>query len=528
MRVLTELRPYQRAAVAACLPHAGFFLYMAPRTGKTLVALSVMAETGAKKVLIVAPKVALPVWESQISQHLDCAPDELQLVNYEQLWGMRRFLRRWRPDLMIIDECHRIKHRASKQSRACRAIAKAAARRLGLSGTPTGQGYQDLWAQFAAVIPGRLSEKWSQFAGRYLKMGGFKKKQIVGYTEHIDELKQIVANHSYQLTLNEARGRVCRVLRRRHYVELEPGEQLAAYRGLEEGLIELVNGTTIETPLVITQIMKMAQITGGAVLDEEGTPHVLSTRKLTRLMSLLAEETEPVVIICRFLHEIEMIDDAISSVGGDPPHVIAGGRYEVPENFQVLILQVASGVSIDLSRASRIIYYSWDYSYLNFEQSRFRISSYNSTKITYDYLLARGTIDEVIYQALTRKQQLARTIINYYRRTKMETSEVESRAEGVRKELTGKSKPKAPKKAPAKKTVSKKEAVKAAPSKKPAAKEDNGISLSQLAEEAKMNTVKARRILRDAEVERPGGRWSWAPGSQALRAARKALGLSAT
>lgn len=50
------------------------------------------------------------------------------------------------------------------------------------------------------------------------------------------------------------------------------------------------------------------------------------------------------------------------------------------------------------------------------------------------------------------------------------------------------------------------------------------VLLKDLAKEAKIKPTTARVRLRAAEVERDG-RWAWKPGSSALKAARKALGL---
>lgn len=50
------------------------------------------------------------------------------------------------------------------------------------------------------------------------------------------------------------------------------------------------------------------------------------------------------------------------------------------------------------------------------------------------------------------------------------------------------------------------------------------ILLADLASEAGITGASARRRLRAAELS-PEGRWSWEPGSKALKEARKALGL---
>ena len=92
------------------------------------------------------------------------------------------------------------------------------------------------------------------------------------------------------------------------------------------------------------------------------------------------------------------------------------------------------------------------------------------------------------------------------------------------KKVATKKKGKASKKKSSKK-VSKKSSKKV--SKKVSKKaEDGGVTLADLAAEAKITGQKARQKLRAAGIERAeGSRWSWKEGSKDLKAVRKALGL---
>lgn len=75
------------------------------------------------------------------------------------------------------------------------------------------------------------------------------------------------------------------------------------------------------------------------------------------------------------------------------------------------------------------------------------------------------------------------------------------------------------------KKVAKKEAKKSAT--KTEKSDKNVVRLKDLAKQAKLTEAIARKKLRDAEVPRGEGRWSWELGSKSLKAARKALGLAA-
>lgn len=84
---------------------------------------------------------------------------------------------------------------------------------------------------------------------------------------------------------------------------------------------------------------------------------------------------------------------------------------------------------------------------------------------------------------------------------------------------------------PAKKKV-KKGVQKVGKSMKKTSKVENGsktnkdvVRLKDLAKQAKLTESVCRKKLRDADVPRGEGRWSWDLGSKALKSARKALGL---
>jgi hypothetical protein len=76
------------------------------------------------------------------------------------------------------------------------------------------------------------------------------------------------------------------------------------------------------------------------------------------------------------------------------------------------------------------------------------------------------------------------------------------------------------------KKVAKKEAVKKSAAKSDKAADKNVVRLKDLAKQAKLTEAVCRKKLRDAEVPRGEGRWSWELGSKALKSARKALGLA--
>lgn len=420
--IKTPLRPYQSEAVEKAMRYDGFAFFLEQRTGKTLTSLALVDQRRPSLLLIICPKKAIRVWEAEISKHLRIEWDmEVHIVNYEQIidTSRRRKIRalcRKHETMTILDESHRIKRRSSKQSRACRLIGQESRWRLALTGTPIAQGLHDAWAQFDFIDP-MIFGAWSRFEAQYCVKGGFKGRQIVGY-QNRERFEHLFHQYSYRKTLREARGRPVFIRRIVRQVQLGP-QALRAYQELERDLITQVSQKTVETPLVITLVMKLQQITGGFLIDEDGDHHRVGTEKLEELYSYLKTAKGKVVVCTRFIHELSAIAEVLDGMG--KTHQTIRGGIEWDGNFwaDVMLLQVQSGVAIDLSQADTIVFYSWDYSYINYEQTRFRVLSYDRSRVTYVYLMVEDTIDQQIYEAVTRKKSLATLVCDHYRRRRV-------------------------------------------------------------------------------------------------------------
>lgn len=432
-----RLRPYQVEARDRALAHPGFALFPEPRTGKTLIAYAVADARKPDRLLIVAPKIAIGEWHAGLKDWVghDC---EIMITTYGLAVSRRPAIIRWlekasRPG-MIVDELHKIKRRGRKQSRAIRVLGRRADWRLGLTGTPISQGLEDAWPYFDYLAP-NVFGKWKKFEARYLKMGGFRRwnkwtkrsepTKIVGYRNK-QQFARILAEHSFRVKLGDVTPTKMKLQRVLITGSLDATEA-QAYDEIENELETYVTGERIRAPLVITQAMKLHQITGGHIICEPVVKHgrklapkvrKLGDSKLALLRAALSAipPGEKVVVIARFRHEIRAIRRTLEASGRTWHVVSADTPWERTFKTDAVVLQIAQAASIDLSSSRRIIFYSWDYSYINFEQARFRILSYTQTRATYYFLIVRGSIDEVLYETITRKKRLADLVVDRYRR----------------------------------------------------------------------------------------------------------------
>lgn len=430
MKFDAPLRDYQSEAVAKARPYGGFALFMEPRTGKTRTALAIIAERPVDFLLIVCPKGVKDnrVWEREIEL---CFPEglgvETEIVNFERVWKervrLKKKMEKSAHGAIIIDESHRIKKRGNQQSRAARVISvkkssKAgivfrAQTRLVLSGTPIAQGIEDAWSQFD-LIDSNIFGTWERFADRYLVYGGFEKREIISY-QNQDEFNRIFHQYSYRRTLSEVRKKSPLVKRVRVPVKL-PASVRAIYTRLEKELTTEVLSRRVSAPNVISQAVKLQQLCGGFIKLDDGGITPVHREKLRALRSLLLElGTEPVVICARYLWEIDRIAEIVRSQFKTLTVVKGGQPLTKPFSSGVAIVQIQSGVGIDLSASHKTIFYSWDYSYINHDQFRARIASFTSDYLIYYYLIMEETVDEVIYETVRRKQKFSKAICDHYR-----------------------------------------------------------------------------------------------------------------
>ena len=95
-------------------------------------------------------------------------------------------------------------------------------------------------------------------------------------------------------------------------------------------------------------------------------------------------------------------------------------RFQSDDNCRVFIGQIAAaGLGITLTAASTMVFYSLDYSMSNFDQAKARIHRVGQNEnCHYIYLIARDTVDRKILRSLRDKIDLAKTLVDDYRKGK--------------------------------------------------------------------------------------------------------------
>ena len=434
---------------------AGLFMDMG--TGKTKVTIDLINNRDHRKTLVIAPLSVVPVWEVEVPKHtpedeqvrvvgLDSrsvrgkmehcrqemakaeAKDErfVAAINYESAW--REPFGEWALDagwdFVVCDESHRIKSAGAKCSRYASRLADRVNYRLALTGTPMSNGPLDLYGQYRFLDKGVFGTSFNRFKQRYAVMGGYQGHEVIDYKNET-ELNKRMFSIAYQCDSDEVLD-LPETVDMYRYAELS-GQAAKKYDEVKNQFVTVL-GEEDEKELtvvnVLSQLMRLQQISSGFLPDDDGEIHELPSDKLDLLDEVLDEipADEDIVIFARFKYDIEQIKRVLEEHGRNPAEI--SGRmneYEAYSHYyncngklDSVVAQIqAGGVGIDLSRASYGIYYSMGFSYQNYEQSRARLHRPGQeSTVRFIHLLARGTVDERVQGALQAKEEIIDYIVN--------------------------------------------------------------------------------------------------------------------
>ena len=353
---------------------------------------------------------------------------QVAVVNYESVWRIEPQIKSWKPDMIICDESHKIKTHNTVTSKSLHSLGEKASYRLILTGTLITNKAIDVFSQYKFLEPQIFGKSFYTFRNRYFDMVGYGNHVPVLKKSMEPELKEKIHSIAFRATKSECLD-LPETTDMVRYIELEPNA-MNVYRHLvRDSFAELSRGEVTATN-ILTKILRLSQLTGGFLGDDEGKKvHQVSKAKLAALEDIVDEMTssgKKLVVIARFIPEIEAITDLLSKKKLKFS-VITGNvknRSEQIEQFQndsdllVFVGQIATaGLGITLTAASTMVFYSMDYSMSNFEQTKARIHRAGQQKnCTYIYLIAKGTVDEKVLITLQNKANLAKSLIDEYRR----------------------------------------------------------------------------------------------------------------
>jgi SNF2 family DNA or RNA helicase len=417
-------------------PYGG--LFFEPGLGKTLTALKIIdrrvAADPSYRTLVVVPATLIENWHDEIKKHTDMtcellvgsrakrekalfAPANIYIINYEGARVITDALISRRFNCIICDESQALKDPQSLQSKACFRIACSVPHRIIMTGTPILNSPLDVFGQMRCLSVDIWGMSYYRFRAMYAIMGGFLNKMVLKYI-NMDRFKRRVQQYATIKTKAECLDLPDR-LYEVAYVDL-PEAQSKMYKDLRDEFVSQFKDTIVSAPVVLTRLIRFSQITAGFYKDVKGEEHAFEKNpKAEWLVQWLKENQKKAVVFCRFRKEISDLEDRLTREGikhtginGSVPvdeRISLVKKFNTDPDTQVFIGQLdVAGQGINLIGASYVIFLSNSYSYGDREQAECRIHRIGQTQnCTYIDVICRGTVDQHVLRALSKKQSLA-------------------------------------------------------------------------------------------------------------------------
>lgn len=426
------------------------------------------------RTLILAPKIVLTNWQREIDKYSKIHPRDVVILlgsqkkrinefsnacskdgsltgnriivtNYEamDMDDLVKMIKDWRPEILIADEAHRLKNPESKRAKEAIKVSDLAKYKYALTGTPILNSAMDLFNIFRFLDGGETFGKnfyvfrstWfeDQNAAWTGRQGHFPK--YAPRAETYQQLAVKVANKSVQAKKSECLD-LPPFLRQSIYVELSP-EQAKLYKQMRDDYIayveELERGDqprAVVAQLAVTKALRLQQIvTGYGKLDDGSVHKIKENPRLKALEELLADLSgEHKIIVWSVFHEnyadiasvckkLKLDYGELHGKIGQKDREEAIRRFDVDPNCRVLIAnQAAGGIGINLVSSDVSIFYSKNFSLeqdIQAEGRNYRGGSEIHEKVTRIDIVATGTIDDLISEALASKQDISRTILEW-------------------------------------------------------------------------------------------------------------------
>lgn len=436
---------YQLDAISFIInsPHHAGLIALSPGLGKTFTAIAIADALKAQKVLVIASPTLIFNWVMQINEWTgetaeNChkqAPSSGRwtIANIETVlrdawrespkkgWHFEGpYFSGW--DLVIFDESIMLQSNSSKRTKGMVALRSFSRYTLFLSGMPVTKFYDDLWGQFAGLMPRYFTSYW-QFVRQYCNTRETKYgTQIVSDRRGIvpgEEFSDIMFVRSHE----QVKAELPQIIHERIFVEMTEA-QAERYFTMSEAFIADLESDQIVATTVAVQLIRLAQIVSNLAnlseyqKDESGKllvlEQLLTDRSYRFPMIVWTHWKQSAYGVKRLLDRMGIsneiiIGDIAPSKRGDPIKRYMAGQVDV------LVISLGTGKhGLTLLNTETAIYYDkiWDSDAYVQSLSRIagRIGATHSPIAV--SLHCSGTMDDVIEANLRGKIKTIAKVTN--------------------------------------------------------------------------------------------------------------------
>jgi len=375
-----------------------YCLFFGIGVGKTLTALRALSSLKNKKILIVAPsRILKSIWIQQ--KDIDVSKFDIEYMSYEAISRDYEITKKTY-DVIILDEVHKIKSGTSKCSKRIRKLSEKAEYVWGLTGTPYANSYCDIYWIFRNMDIKEFDMSYNDFVFWYYN--SYNIQTSLGHTisipssvkpNRLPELLDKIGRHSFTKTLNFG---IEEPEINEYFLE---GMNTDYYKKVENGILEINEDTKLMTKL--ESVNKAHQVANGYVYDSINNI-ILNIKdnsaKINKLLDILKSITDRVIIVYHYKKDLSTLTNLIKEDYTT--------NFEEFKNNKILFLQSGQCEGLNLQDyCSHVIFYTYDYSFLKFEQMVGRVyRNRQKNKVIVDVLINNKTIENNIWKAVKNKQ----------------------------------------------------------------------------------------------------------------------------
>lgn len=455
------------------MPHFGLFFEQG--TGKTSTCINIIRYRMAKanrflKTLILCPPIVIDNWVREFQANSKIPPERLipligpqtqrletflsaenhllqeaiYITNYESLLmeNLYKAFLASRLEVLVCDESQKLKNYKAQRTKKAYILSKTVPHKYILTGTPILNDPTDLFSQFKILDGGAtFGYNFVSFREQFFwdKNAGMPAQKYFPdwrpKPQTFSLLNEMVAQKTMRVEKKDCLD-LPPLVRQEIYIDLTKKQQ-RHYDEMKKEYVTYLKDKECVATLAITKALRLQQIASGFIplkgeYDEvTGTDTEIEsfadTPRMDALRELL-EEIAPyhkVIVWGVFRQNFKDIAGACVDLGlkfcelhggqSAAQNADAVRQFKTDAATRVIISNPSSGgVGVNLQEASYAIWYSRNFSLendLQGEARNYRGGSEMHEKVTRIDIVAKGTIDEIILQALRKKQNVADAIL---------------------------------------------------------------------------------------------------------------------
>ena len=431
---------YQQYAIDFIESHPTAAVLLDMGLGKTVITLTALNDLlfdrfEISRVLVIAPlRVAQNTWPQEIGkwEHLNHIrysvavgtekdrfealrkQASLYIINRENVpWLVEKT--DFAYDAIVIDELSSFKNWSSKRFKALMKVRPLAKRIIGLTGTPSGNGLMDLFAEFKVLDMGqRLGRFITKYRQDYF-MPDKRNGQVVFSYAPLPGAEERIYEKISDITISMKAAdhlRMPELIESEYIVRMDEAEK-KMYDSMCEQLVLQMKGDEVTAANAGVLSGKLSQMSNGAVYTDDGATLHIHDRKLDALEDIIESMNDkPLLVAYWFRHDAERIEKRLPCVRLDTDEAIARwNRGEIPV---ALIHPASAGHELNLqSGGSSLVWFGITWSLEFYQQTVARLyrQGQNSNTVVVQHIIAEGTIDERILRALKQKDKTQAALI---------------------------------------------------------------------------------------------------------------------